>query len=41
MTPDEGQPVRFGVDDLVVFPKGMSCKWEVHKTVRKHYRFGD
>ena len=41
VTPDEGQPVRFGVGDLVVFPKGMSCTWDVHKAVRKHYRFGD
>ena len=41
VTPEGGNPVRFGVGDLVVFPQGMSCKWEVHKAVRKHYRFGD
>ena len=41
VTPDGGKPVRFGVGDLVVFPQGMSCTWEVHKAVRKHYRFGD
>ena len=41
VTPDGGKPVRFGVGDLVVFPQGMSCTWEVHKAVRKHYRFDD
>ena len=41
VTPDEGNPVRFGVGDLVVFPAGMSCTWSVHKAVRKHYRFGN
>ena len=41
VTPSEGDPVTFGAGDLVVFPAGMDCKWEVHKAVRKHYRFGD
>ncbi len=41
VTPDGGEPVSFGVGDLVVFPQGMSCKREVHKAVRKHYRFGN
>ena len=40
VTPDGGEPVRFGVGDLVVFPAGLSCTWEVHQAVRKHYRFG-
>ena len=39
--PDGGEPIRFGVGDLVVFPLGMSCTWDVHKGVKKHYRFGD
>ena len=26
--------------DLVVFDAGLSCTWEVHAPVRKHYRFG-
>ena len=29
VTPDGGEPVRFGAGDLVVFPKGMTCTWEV------------
>jgi hypothetical protein len=40
VTPDGGEPVRFGAGDLVVFPQGMSCTWEVHQPVRKHYQFG-
>ena len=41
VTPIEGEPVRFGAGDLVIFPQGMTCTWEVHKAVRKHYRFGN
>jgi hypothetical protein len=40
VTPDGGEPVRFGKGDLVTFPQGMSCTWKVHKAVRKHYKFG-
>ena len=41
VTPEGGDPVKFGAGDLVVFPAGMDCRWDVHKAVRKHYRFGD
>lgn len=40
VTPDGGSPVRFGAGDLVTFPAGMSCRWKIHRAVRKHYRFG-
>ena len=40
VTPDRGEPVRVGKGDLVTFPAGMSCTWEVRQAVRKHYRFG-
>lgn len=40
VTPNGGEPVRFGKGDLVAFPKGMSCTWKVLKAVRKHYKFG-
>jgi uncharacterized protein len=40
VTPQGGEPVRFGKGDLVTFPAGMSCTWKVLKPVRKHYRFG-
>lgn len=32
--------ISFGGGDLVVFPKGLDCVWNVKKTVRKHYKFG-
>ncbi len=32
--------VRFGEGDLVTFPAGLSCTWDVRQPVRKHYRFG-
>jgi uncharacterized protein len=40
VTPNGGEPVSFGAGDLVTFPSGMSCTWEVKKPLRKHYRFG-
>ena len=26
--------------DLVTFPSGLDCTWQVKQAVRKHYRFG-
>jgi len=40
VTPDGGEPVRFGAGDLVQFAAGLSCTWAVQVPVRKHYRFG-
>ena len=40
VTPAGGEPVRFGAGDLVVLNAGLSCTWDVHAPVRKHYRFG-
>ena len=40
VTPTGGAPVHFGKGDLVTFPAGMACTWEVKKPLRKHYRFG-
>ena len=40
VTPDGGEPVEMGQGDLVVFPQGMSCTWEIRRDVRKHYKFG-
>ena len=39
VTPDGGRPVHMGKGDLVTFPEGMSCTWEIRKDVRKHYMF--
>jgi uncharacterized protein len=41
VTPDGGQPVQVGKGDLVTFPAGMSCTWNITQDVRKHYRFGN
>lgn len=40
VTPNGGEPVTFGKGDLVTFPAGMACTWEVKRPLRKHYRFG-
>ena len=39
VTPDGGTPVSMGEGDLVSFPQGMSCTWEIHEDVEKHYLF--
>lgn len=39
VTPDNGTPVSFAAGDLVTFPSGLSCVWEVKKPLRKHYHF--
>ena len=35
----EGKKVNFGKGDFVIFPKGLSCVWDIKKPVRKHYNF--
>jgi uncharacterized cupin superfamily protein len=40
VTPDGGEPVRFGKGDLVTFPAGMSCTWTILQYVKKRYHFG-
>ncbi|QFS46190.1 hypothetical protein GXM_03670 [Nostoc sphaeroides CCNUC1] len=39
VTPDGGQPVQIGKGDLVTFPAGLFCTWEITKDVKKHYLF--
>lgn len=41
VTPAGGIPVKMGKGDLVRFPAGMSCIWEIRAAVKKHYTFGD
>jgi hypothetical protein len=36
--PKGGQSVEIRAGDLVKFPKGMDCVWEVTEPIRKHYR---
>lgn len=40
VTPSGSDDVTFGAGDLVTFPAGMACFWEIHEDVRKHYTFG-
>lgn len=40
VTPEGGEPVQMGKGDLVTFPQGMSCSWEIKQDVKKHYNFG-
>ncbi|MBN1655594.1 MAG: cupin domain-containing protein [Deltaproteobacteria bacterium] len=35
----DGEIVEFGKGDFVTFPKGLSCIWDIHETVKKHYNF--
>ena len=37
-TPD-GE-VSFGKGDLVTFPYGLRCVWNIKKAVKKHFKFG-
>ena len=39
VTPDSGAPVEIKAGDFVVFPAGMTCRWNIHKAIRKHYNF--
>lgn len=39
VTPNGGAPMRMGKGDLVTFPAGMSCTWQILEEVRKHYCF--
>jgi hypothetical protein len=41
VTPTGGDPVEFRAGDLVTFPAGLACTWDIRQAVRKHYRFSD
>jgi uncharacterized protein len=36
--PEGGETHEFSRGDLVTFPAGLVCKWEVLEPVEKHYR---
>ena len=38
ITPENGAPVSFGKGDLVTFPAGMVCQWQVNQPLHKHYK---
>ena len=35
----DGESIEFGAGDLVTFPQGLSCTWDIKEPVRKHYNF--
>jgi len=37
---DGKDSVSFGSGDLVVFPEGLECNWNVQEAVKKYYNFG-
>ncbi|MBF0195879.1 MAG: cupin domain-containing protein [Magnetococcales bacterium] len=39
VTTEGGEQVQMGAGDLVTFPSGMSCTWNIKIPVKKHYRF--
>jgi uncharacterized cupin superfamily protein len=39
VTADGGKSVEFGAGDLVIFPAGLSCTWDIREAVEKHYEF--
>ena len=39
VTPRARQPVTMGKGDLVIFPAGMACTWDILSDVKKHYLF--
>ena len=36
---ESSESVTFGAGDLVVFPTGLKCIWNIEQTVKKHYNF--
>ena len=41
VTPEGGGTQRFKRGDLIRFPAGLACTWDIAEAVEKHYRLGD
>ena len=39
VTPESDAPVHIQPGDLVTFPKGMVCHWQINKAIKKHFIF--
>jgi uncharacterized cupin superfamily protein len=37
---EDGETVQFGAGDLVRFPAGLSCTWDISVPVKKHFKLG-
>jgi uncharacterized cupin superfamily protein len=40
VTPEGGEPQEFRRGDLITFPSGMACTWDILEPIEKHYQFG-
>lgn len=41
VTTDDGKKAEIGAGDLVVFPKGLKCHWQVLERIEKVYKMGN
>ena len=41
ITTDINEVFNIKSGDLVTFPEGLNCTWQIKKAIKKHYRFGD
>ena len=39
VTPEGGESQHFQRGDLITFPQGMQCTWDITEDVEKHYDF--
>ena len=39
VTDENGDQISFGPGDMVEFEKGLSCKWDITKNLKKRYKF--
>ncbi|MGD8957894.1 MAG: cupin domain-containing protein [Chromatiaceae bacterium] len=39
VTPEGGETQHFKRGDLITFPRGMKCVWDIEQDVEKHYDF--
>ena len=37
---EDGEKVQFGAGDMVFFPAGLSCTWDISVPVKKHFQMG-
>ena len=39
VTPEGGEPQNFKRGDLITFPEGLKCTWDITKAVEKYYDY--
>jgi uncharacterized cupin superfamily protein len=40
VTTEDGRKVQFGAGDMIFFPAGLSCTWDISVPVKKHFQMG-